>query len=166
MQLKDYENSQRRETIVPSVPYGQHIALTCLEHPDLRWHTKNISFIGARSIFFAGLDHADECSCKANRLVVAPEVGVVCDTDEEALVLDGSGECRGCGCVPMAHRKAERIGMAERIAAVKGLQGLELMRAKVAAVHAVGDHDRLPQWHPERKACHVCTPDAELLEGM
>lgn len=33
---------------------GAHIALTCRNHPNLRWTTKNIGFIGARSIFFAG----------------------------------------------------------------------------------------------------------------
>jgi hypothetical protein len=162
-QRKDYEDSQRRETIVPSMPYGRHIALTCTDHPEMRWHTKNIGFIGARSIFWGGLDPADECPCSWDRLVVAPEVGVVCDVDEEdGLALNSMGDCGICGCVPMAHRKAERIGMAERIAAVKGLRGLELMRAKVEAVHAVGDHDALPEWHPERKACHLCTPDAEF----
>lgn len=33
---------------------GAHIALTCRNHPNLRWTTKNIGRIGARTIFFAG----------------------------------------------------------------------------------------------------------------
>lgn len=28
--------------------------LTCVNHPNLRWHTKNIGYIGVRSIFFSG----------------------------------------------------------------------------------------------------------------
>jgi hypothetical protein len=32
---------------------GVHISLRCKVHPHLRWHTKNIGWIGARSIFFA-----------------------------------------------------------------------------------------------------------------
>ena len=38
--------------IVAWAVYGQHIALTCKNHPDLRWSTKNIEYIGARHIFF------------------------------------------------------------------------------------------------------------------
>lgn len=33
-----------------------HINLICRNHPKLHWHTKNISHIGARSIFFSGED--------------------------------------------------------------------------------------------------------------
>lgn len=32
---------------------GVHISLRCKNHPNLRWSTKNIGWIGARSIFFA-----------------------------------------------------------------------------------------------------------------
>lgn len=32
-------------------PYGTHIPMTCKNHPNLRWNTKNI---GGRSIFFSG----------------------------------------------------------------------------------------------------------------
>lgn len=32
-------------------PYGTHIPMTCKNHPNLRWSTKNI---GGRSIFFSG----------------------------------------------------------------------------------------------------------------
>src|ERR1044071_5505075 len=44
--------------ITPFAKYGEHIPLFCVNHPDLRWHTKNIGGIGARSIFFTG--SADE----------------------------------------------------------------------------------------------------------
>lgn len=42
------------DRIIETIPYGQHITLTCRKHPDLRWSTKNISHIGARSLFFDG----------------------------------------------------------------------------------------------------------------
>ena len=61
---------QKNETIDPSQPWGQHIALTCVNHPDLRWTPKNISHIGARHIFFAG--DGGECACPARDLIVAP----------------------------------------------------------------------------------------------
>jgi hypothetical protein len=32
--------------IVDSAEYGEHIALTCVNHPRLRWSTKNIAPIG------------------------------------------------------------------------------------------------------------------------
>jgi hypothetical protein len=48
------EREQREDTIDPEQPWGEHIMLTCKNHPNLRWHTKNISYIGARSIFFSG----------------------------------------------------------------------------------------------------------------
>jgi hypothetical protein len=61
-----------------------HITLTCLDHPNLRWNTKNLGgYIGARTIYYAlgYYDYYDpkvyhspsvtepECSCKANKLV-------------------------------------------------------------------------------------------------
>lgn len=65
------ERVQRTETIDPDQPYGQHIALTCRNHPELRWNTKNISYIGARSIFFASARQgATECSCPMSDLEV------------------------------------------------------------------------------------------------
>ena len=63
------ERIQREQTIDPDQPYGQHIALTCKNHPDLRWSTKNIEFIGARSIFYFS-DTKPECSCSGNNLIV------------------------------------------------------------------------------------------------
>jgi hypothetical protein len=64
---------QRECTIDPDQPYGEHIALTCRNHPELTWTTKNIDFIGARSIFFASgrtAPYPDECSCSARDLIV------------------------------------------------------------------------------------------------
>jgi hypothetical protein len=55
--------------IDPAQPWGQHIDLTCRNHTDLRWSTKNIDYIGARSIFYHG--HGPECDCPASDLVVA-----------------------------------------------------------------------------------------------
>lgn len=63
---------QRLHTIDPSRPYGQHILLTCKHHPDLRWSTKNIDGIGARSIFFQHQDGQTECSCSGRDLILAP----------------------------------------------------------------------------------------------
>jgi len=58
--------------IDPTQPWGDHIALTCVNHPDLRWHTKNIDFIGARSIFFSDWHKPGivECACPGADLIV------------------------------------------------------------------------------------------------
>jgi len=62
---------QAENTIDPEQPYGAHIALTCVHHPELTWTTKNIDYIGARSIFFAsGRQGAVECSCPGSDLRV------------------------------------------------------------------------------------------------
>ena len=62
---------QASETIDPTQEYGQHIALTCVNHQDLRWSTKNIGWIGARSIFYSGrFDGQAECSCSIRDLIV------------------------------------------------------------------------------------------------
>lgn len=61
--------------ITDKVEYGRHISLTCRNHPDLRWSTKNIDFIGARSIFYYGSatgQFVPECSCHASDLIVNP----------------------------------------------------------------------------------------------
>jgi hypothetical protein len=63
------ERIQRTETIDPNQPYGQHIALTCKNHTDLRWSTKNIGWIGARSIFYFS-ESKPECNCSINDLIV------------------------------------------------------------------------------------------------
>jgi hypothetical protein len=57
---------QTQHTIDPKVPYGRHIPLTCENHPHLRWSTKNIDYIGARSIFYFGSE--PECKCSARFL--------------------------------------------------------------------------------------------------
>ena len=58
---------QANHTIDPSVPYGVHVVLTCVNHTELRWTTKNIDFIGARSIFYSTRDQA-ECDCPMSDL--------------------------------------------------------------------------------------------------
>lgn len=70
LNLAQRVHDQLYETIVPTVQYGRHIALTCRNHPDLRWSTKNIWHIGARSIFATG----EECPCPGSDLIVAPDL--------------------------------------------------------------------------------------------
>lgn len=57
--------------IVDWAEYGQHIDLTCRNHPDLIWSTKNISHIGARKIFYnlEGVPGKPECSCSVRDLI-------------------------------------------------------------------------------------------------
>jgi hypothetical protein len=62
---------QRDHTIDPAQPIGKHIKLTCKRHPGLFWTTKNIDYIGARSIFFASGAGQTECDCSVNELTVA-----------------------------------------------------------------------------------------------
>ena len=59
---------------------GNHAILTCEDHPELRWHTKNIGYIGARSIFFSSGRIADECPCPCSKLRIL--------TDEEFAELE------------------------------------------------------------------------------
>lgn len=56
--------------ITDAAPYGQHVGLYCVNHPKLRWSTKNIAPIGCRSIFFDlfGESREPECSCPASDL--------------------------------------------------------------------------------------------------
>lgn len=71
LRAADRARIQRNNTIDPDQPYGQHITLTCRNHPELTWHTKNIDHIGARSIFFNGWDKGlTECPCSARYLMV------------------------------------------------------------------------------------------------
>lgn len=59
------------ERIVTWARYGAHIPLKCKNHPEKRWSTKNISPIGARSIFYnlkALPDMGPECSCSGRDL--------------------------------------------------------------------------------------------------
>jgi hypothetical protein len=63
--------------INPSAEYGEHINLTCVNHPGLRWSTKNIAPIGCRSIFWwpeLDANHTpvhQECTCPASDLIPA-----------------------------------------------------------------------------------------------
>lgn len=59
------------DRITPTAPRGQHIDLSCRNHPTLRWRTKNLEYIGARTIFFnlertPGME--PECSCSVRDL--------------------------------------------------------------------------------------------------
>lgn len=70
--MPDLSNWGQYGELRKDVPYGQHISLTCKNHPHLRWHTKNIAPIGARSIFFiSGKPGEQECSCSAHDLILA-----------------------------------------------------------------------------------------------
>jgi len=62
---------QNDDRIVKTVPRHQMIILRCKNHPELRWATKNIEYIGARSIFYNSKE--PECSCKAKDLEPLPE---------------------------------------------------------------------------------------------
>ena len=57
--------------ITTKAPYGQHIMLTCKNHPEKFWSTKNIDSIGSRTIFY--LEEASkmgaECACSFRDLV-------------------------------------------------------------------------------------------------
>ena len=64
--------------ITKKAPYGMHIGLRCCNHPDLRWSTKNIGYIGARRIFYNlayDLDAPPECECDVEDLEVIPTDG-------------------------------------------------------------------------------------------
>ena len=48
-----------------------HIMLTCKNHPEKRWSTKNIQYIGARSIFYdlrGTGEGGPECDCPLSAL--------------------------------------------------------------------------------------------------
>lgn len=66
------------DVLTDKVAYGVHIPLTCVNHPHLRWSTKNIAPIGCRTIYFnlyGVRDMGPECNCPASDLRVAPEAG-------------------------------------------------------------------------------------------
>jgi hypothetical protein len=68
--MPDLGNWGQYGALRDDVPYGQHIALHCVNHPELSWSTKNIAPIGARSIFFHGEPGQSECSCPCSDLRV------------------------------------------------------------------------------------------------
>ena len=49
---------------------GEHIELRCKNHQHLTWSTKNLGYIGARTIFFDLYNKATEraCDCPADKL--------------------------------------------------------------------------------------------------
>ena len=57
--------------ITKQFPYGEHIELSCIHHPEKRWSTKNIDGIGCRTIFynlFGDRDMGPECDCPCSAL--------------------------------------------------------------------------------------------------
>lgn len=61
--------------IVTWEEYGVHIPLRCKAHPEKRWSTKNIGFIGARSIFYnlsSDPNMGAECDCSGSLLEPVP----------------------------------------------------------------------------------------------
>lgn len=45
---------------------GEHIYFNCVNHPDKRWNTKNIGYLGARTIFYNlhnDPNMGPECDC-------------------------------------------------------------------------------------------------------
>ncbi len=60
------------EKIVDYADYGVHIPLKCKNHPDKRWSTKNILYIGARTLFYNLHRHKEmgpECDCSISDLI-------------------------------------------------------------------------------------------------
>lgn len=71
--------STHDERMTDMYPDTGHIPLRCKNHPEKRWSTKNIGFIGARSIFYArGWGYGDdanmghECDCSMRDLEIVP----------------------------------------------------------------------------------------------
>jgi len=69
--MADLSNWGQLGALTDKVPYGQHIPLACRNHPHLRWSTKNIAPIGARSIFYKSDER--ECDCSAFDLYVVED---------------------------------------------------------------------------------------------
>lgn len=61
------------ERITDTVEYGRHITLTCANHPNLAWSTKNIGttydgvIYRARSLFYI-TRNIPECDCPVSLL--------------------------------------------------------------------------------------------------
>jgi len=63
------------DRIVDWAEYGEMIPLRCKNHPEKRWHTKNILCIGARSVFYnlmSDWEMGSECPCPASDLEPVP----------------------------------------------------------------------------------------------
>jgi hypothetical protein len=64
------------DRINPTKAYGEHINLTCRNHPSKRWSTKNIAPLGSRTIFYNLYDEpnmGNECSCPLSALVIVDD---------------------------------------------------------------------------------------------
>lgn len=64
------------DRIVDYAVYGVHIPLKCKNHLNKRWWTKNILYIGARSLFYnlhrvTGM--GSECNCPITDLIPLTE---------------------------------------------------------------------------------------------
>lgn len=67
------EEGNEMSRITKKAPYGQHVELYCVNHPEKRWSTKNIGSIGARSLFYnlqGVADMGEECDCPLHALRV------------------------------------------------------------------------------------------------
>lgn len=75
-----------------------HITLTCRNHLDLAWSTKNLGWIGARSIFFfgwRGVVGGDPCSHRMVNAEDALAIECACPGDDLLIVLpDGTLLCQ------------------------------------------------------------------------
>ncbi len=74
------------DRIVDFEPYGRHIQLKCKVHTNKRWSTKNIQYIGARTIYYnlQGIEGmGPECSCSINELVPLTEDEVLQEMIDE-----------------------------------------------------------------------------------
>jgi hypothetical protein len=67
------------DRIVKYIDRTSSAVLKCEAHPHLRWHTKNISFIGARTVFYYPDENHGETECQCRMDLMQP-----C-TEDEAL---------------------------------------------------------------------------------
>lgn len=63
--MSNLENSYY---IDPSNKDKNFVTLKCHNHPELKWHTKNIAPIGCRTIYS---NQNQECDCSVYKLVLA-----------------------------------------------------------------------------------------------
>jgi len=74
--------------ITTKAPYGRHIGLTCVNHPEQRWSTKNIGsqssegvVFRSRSLFYETYT-IPECDCPSTMLRLSPEYATLPDVAE------------------------------------------------------------------------------------
>ena len=79
-------------TITNKADYGRHIPLRCKNHKNLRWATKNIDNIGARTIFFSGVLGKelsnDDLIVKKGHFGMVNKHECICDTKDLEVVED------------------------------------------------------------------------------